>query len=237
MRLVLASLVIFLFIVGCASSGGDLGIGNSPTPPTDSKKQVTLVQGPNLSKKLLRPNTNSDGHHTPTEHTELPLLGSNGGFRSYTSDLLSIMSPEGGVLTLWALNVGNWVWGYSLIDSKDFGAARIWRIFTKADGTAAIQNAKENTCLKAYKNGVIHTYCNMEDPTQLWNLNLFDNQAVQIQNVATKKCLQTPTNQATGFFSIFLTSCVQGNTLNSDQQWFITAPPTTAGIIFSIDDK
>ncbi|MDY5949579.1 MAG: RICIN domain-containing protein [Helicobacter sp.] len=226
-----------LLTAAYASSDYELGIGNSPIPPANSKKQVSLVQGPNLSKKLMRPNTDRKGNHTPTKHTELPLLGINGDSRSYTSDLLSIMSPEGGVLTLWALNVGNWVWGYSLIDSKDFGGARIWRIFNKADGSAAIQNAKEGTCLSAYRNGVIHTYCNMEDPAQLWTFNLFDNQAVQIQNVATKQCLQTPSNQATRFFSIFLTSCVKGGKLNSDQQWFIIAPPLNAGVVFSVDGK
>ncbi|EEO26324.1 RICIN domain-containing protein [Helicobacter winghamensis] len=231
-------LIPFLFIMGCASKSDELGIGKSPIPPADSRKQVTLVQGPNLSKKLMRPNTDKNDNHTPTEHTELLLLaGNGGGFRENVSDLLSIMSPEGGVLTLWALNVGNWVWGYSLIDSQDFGGARIWRIFTKADGSAAIQNAKEGTCLSAYRNGVIHNYCNMEDPAQLWKFNLFDNQAVQIQNVATKQCLQTPSNQATRFFSIFLTDCVQGGRLNSDQQWFITAPPLQAGVVFSTDGR
>lgn len=226
-------LIPFLFIVGCASKSDELGIGKSPTPPADSRKQVTLVQGSNLSKKLMRLNTSKN-----EEHTELLLLAGNGeGFRENVSDLLSIMSPEGGVLTLWALNVGNWVWGYSLIDSQDFGRARIWRIFTKADGNATIQNAKEGTCLSAYRNGVIHNYCNMEDPAQLWKFNLFDNQAVQIQNVATKQCLQTPSNQATRFFSIFLTDCVQGGRLNSDQQWFITAPPLRAGVVFSTDGR
>ncbi|WP_299549155.1 RICIN domain-containing protein [uncultured Helicobacter sp.] len=234
MRRIFTFLIPFLFIMGCASKSDELGIGKFPTPPADSKKQVTLVEGPNLSQKLVRPNTNTKGHHTPTKHTELLLLATNvGASKDNVSDLLSIMSPEGGVLTLWALNVGNWVWGYSLIDSKDFGGARIWRIFTKADGTSAIQNAKEGTCLSAYRNGAIHTYCNMEDPTQLWRFNLFDNQAVQIQNVATKQCLQTPSNQATRFFSIFLTDCVQGGKPNSDQQWFITAPPLNAGVVFS----
>ena len=203
MRGVLVLLMLLLF-GGCASKGKDLGIGNVPTPPADVKGEVTLVQGPNLSQKLMRPNTDKNGNHTPTEHTELLLLAGNGGAsRENVSDLLSIMSPEGGVLTLWALNVGNWVWGYSLIDSKDFGGARIWRIFTKGDGSAAIQNAKEGTCLSAYRNGVIHNYCNMEDPAQLWTFNLFDNQAVQIKNVATKQCLQTPTNQATRFLVFF----------------------------------
>lgn len=216
------------------SSDYELGIGNSPIPPANPKKQISLLQGPNLSKKLMRPNTDKKGNHKATKHTELSLLSMNTDSRSYTSDLLSIMSPEGGVLTLWALNVGNWVWGYSLMDSKDFGAARIWRIFNKADGTVVIQNAKESTCLSAYKNGVIHTYCNMDDPAQLWTFNLFDNQAVQIKNVATNQCLQTPSNQATRFFSIFLTTCVKSGKLNSDQQWFIIAPPVNAGIIFSV---
>ena len=165
------------------------------------------------------------------------MLAGNSSGRESVSDLLSIMSPEGGVLTLWALAVGNWVWGYPLIDTLDFGGARIWRIFTKANGSVAIQNAKEGTCLSAYRNGVIHSYCNMEDPAQLWRFNFFDNQAVQIQNVATKQCLETPSNQATRFFSIFLTDCVQGGQLNSDQQWFITAPPLQAGVVFSTDGR
>lgn len=231
MRLVICAV---LLLGVCSALEVDLGIGDSPTSPTDSS-EITLVQGPNLTDRLSRPNTDKNGSHTPTRHTDLLLLaGNGGGGRENVSDFLAIMSPEGGVLTLWALNVGNWVWGYSLIDSREFGAARIWRIFTKSDGSSSIQNAKEGTCLGAYRNGVVHTYCNMEDPTQLWTFHLFDNQAVQIKNVATKQCLQTPTNQATQFFSIFLTGCVQGGKLNSDQQWFITAPPFKASMIFSI---
>lgn len=242
MRLTMCAVLLF---GGCLAQevgvGVDLGIGDSPTPPVDMSEvdssKVSLVEGPNLTDILPRPNTDEAGNHTPTEHTELLLLAGNSSGRESVSDLLSIMSPEGGVLTLWALAVGNWVWGYPLIDTLDFGGARIWRIFTKANGSAAIQNAKEGTCLSAYRNGVIHSYCNMEDPAQLWRFNFFDNQAVQIQNVATKQCLETPSNQATRFFSIFLTDCVQGGQLNSDQQWFITAPPLKAGVVFSTDGR
>lgn len=233
-------LLMVLLFVGCAKSL-DLGIGKYPTPPVKSKKadaqkRASLVQGPDLSQKLMPPSTKAKGQQKYKQYTRMPLLGSS-GLSGVASDSLSIMSPEGGVLTLWALNVGNWVWGYSLIDSLDFGEARIWRIFTKANGSVAIQNTKQNTCLSAYKNGVIHSYCNMDDPSQLWTFNLFDNQAVQIQNVATKQCLQTPSNQATRFFSIFLTDCVRSNTLNSDQQWFIIAPPVNAGLVFSIGNN
>ena len=38
-------------------------------------------------------------------------------------------------------------------------------------------------------------------------------------------------------FSIFLTDCVAGGKLNSDQQWFITAPPLQAGVVFSVDGR
>lgn len=37
------------------------------------------------------------------------------------SDFVTIMNPNGASLTIWALNPGNWIWGYSLFASRPFG--------------------------------------------------------------------------------------------------------------------
>ncbi|MCI6217381.1 MAG: RICIN domain-containing protein [Helicobacter sp.] len=226
-------LVAFLvFFSSCSSKKDVLGIGKSPNPPTKSKG-LKLVSGPNLSAKLQHLNTDNKASDTSTPN--LLLFANDAASKSSTSDPLSIMSPEGGVLTLWALNPGNWVWGYSLNDSIDFGSARIWRIHTDSNGNSIIENVKKKTCLTAYANGVVHTYCDSKNTKQLWKFNLFDNQAVQIQNVGTQQCLQTPSKASDPYFFIYLTDCVKSGKKNSDQQWVIIAEPLDADIVFSVN--
>ena len=92
----------------------------------------------------------------------------------------------------------------------------------------------------SYKNGVIHLPCRENNPSQLWNINPFSNRAIQLQNEATKTCLQTPVIRTKNFGSIFLAKCVtqqnpsSGND-NISQQWVITAPLTSTPPIFVID--
>lgn len=130
------------------------------------------------------------------------------------------MSSSGGLLTLWALKPRNWVWGYTPIDSFEFGRAKFWRIISFSNGQVIIKNMQEGTCLQAYGNGVIHDICDSKNQAQLWNLNFFDNQAIQIRSVSAKTCLQTPTVRTTTYYSIYLTKCATSS--NLDQQWYIT---------------
>ncbi|TLD98232.1 hypothetical protein LS73_009230 [Helicobacter muridarum] len=88
--------------------------------------------------------------------------------------------------------------------------------------------------MQAYKSGVIHEVCDKNLQTQLWNFNLFDNQAVQIQNVGTKTCLQTPTFRHTIYYSAYLTQCAI-NKSNLDQQWYIIPTLVNTAPIFTIN--
>lgn len=185
----------------------DLGIGESPTPPN---KPI-----PGEKSRILSMNK---------EKTKVPvMIPSNNAVKldKNVSNPLSIMSSSGGLLTLWALEPGNWVWGYTPIDSLEFGKATFWRIISFPNGQVMIKNLAKNTCLQAYKNGVVHELCDSRMQTQLWNINFFNNQAVQIQNVGAKTCLQTPTIRTTTYYSIYLTKCAI-NESNLDQQWYIT---------------
>ncbi len=204
-----------------ATNEEDLGIGLSPTPPLNEpilgeKSRMLLMNAQKTKIRPLLANSNE------------PPLAKN------ASNALSIMSSSGGLLTLWALNPGNWVWGYTPIDSHGFGKAPFWRIISFANGQVMIKNEEKSTCLQAYKNGVIHQICDEKNSSQFWNLNFFDNQAIQIQNVGTKTCLQTPTIRTTTYYSIYLTNCAS-NKPNLDQQWYITPILDLASPIFVID--
>lgn len=207
----------------------DLGIGDKPTIPLKNYDKtpnapITLIDGVAVSRQLI---SNLLSSTRPR--------GANGSNqRLDTSDSITLMSAGGGVLTIWATNVGNWVWGYAPRDSLDLGNARQWKILSRANGKVSFVNLQTNTCLSAYKNGVIHMPCDSDNPAQIWNLNTFANRATQIQNQATNTCLQTPLIRKTRALSIFLVPCVSASNplrddANIEQQWYITAPlvPTT----------
>ena len=225
--LLLFAIGAFLFF-GCASvppttaKGQDfsdpLGIGNVPTPPVElaPNQKPEPINGENHSSKVALLAVGTNGRVTPSK-------GSGGVERS---DFVGIMSASGGLLTVWARYPGNWVWGYTPFDSLSFGNLRVWQIITHSDGSVNFRNTDTDTCLSAYGNGVIHTGCNFNNPSQKWDLIPFDNKAFQIKNQATKTCLQTPVIRKTRYYSIYTVSCVGQNTYNLDQQWFIIAPTT-----------
>lgn len=204
-----------------SESQKDLGIGLSPTPP------------PNL--EIPNEKSRQKFMQSQMQKTKIPVIGSGNNTNNApkidknASNPVSIMSSSGGLLTLWALKPRNWVWGYTPLDAQSFHQAPFWRIINFPNGQVMIKNEEKGTCLQAYGNGAIHEVCNENNPEQFWVLNFFDNQAVQIQNVGTKACLQTPTNRSTSYYSIYLTKCAI-NEPNLDQQWYITpiidnAPP------------
>ncbi|MDE5591821.1 MAG: ricin-type beta-trefoil lectin domain protein [Helicobacter sp.] len=210
-------LFVFFLLMACSSTK-DLGIGLTPTPPNESL-----------------PRERSGISLMDVEQSRLPILTSKNAPKvdKNASNPLSIMSSSGGLLTLWALNPRNWVWGYTPFDSLEFGQATYWRIISFSGGQVMIKNMAKNTCLEAYKNGVIHDKCDNKNQAQLWNLNFFDNQAIQIQNVGAKTCLQTPTIRTTTYYSIYLTKCAI-NESNLDQQWYITPVVEESDPIFFI---
>ncbi len=201
----------------------DLGIGDKPNVPIkdyNANLDVTLIKGVSVSSGLIRDFLASTN---PTAQN------ANQNQRLDTSDSVALMSAGGGVLTVWATHVGNWVWGYAPRDSLNLGRAREWKILSRSNGKVSFVNLQTNTCLSAYKNGVIHMPCDSNNPAQIWNLNTFANRATQIQNEATKTCLQTPLIRNTRALSIFLVPCASASTplkaeANIEQQWYITAP-------------
>ncbi|AJC85290.1 cytolethal distending toxin, subunit CdtA [Campylobacter peloridis] len=220
-----------------------LKIGNTPTPP--AKQEIpALISGDNLVPQVpLQPpitkiNTFKGDN---AKKGPLPRLKGENQFndaavfenRGFPSDFVTIMGPNGAALTVWALAPGNWIWGYTLANSKPFGDARVWQLIELPDDTVMIKNAKTNTCLNAYGNGIVHYPCDQSNYAQLWRLFPMDNGAFQIQNFATQKCIQTPiTNVMTdfkfSFFNIFLAPCLKSGEKNLDRQWYISPPTFTA---------
>lgn len=201
---------------------------------------------------LVLASNDRDGTQTPIPPTELngenpTLLGQtteepqtfaspNQNSQQFLySDDISLMSSNGGLLTLWSLQPNEWVWGYSPFDSIQLGDARIWKIITHNDGKIQIQNKKTKTCLSTFAGGVVHIPCSAVDPYQLWTINPFDNQAIQLKNVKKGTCLQTPTFRYTTYYSIYTTTCSDSTQPNLDQQWYITAPATPADHIFKLN--
>ena len=230
MRLLFFLLIVLLF-AACSSKSKvhqpkhssntqkDLGIGLSPTPPPNE-------QVPGEKSRLML--VDMEGRKTPVS---IPDANAQ-KIDKNVSNPVSIMSSSGGLLTLWARKPGNWVWGYTPIDSFEFGEARYWRIISFSNGQVMIKNEAKGTCLQAYKNGAIHEICDNKNQDQLWNFNFFDNQAIQIQSVSAKTCLQTPTIRTTTHYSIYLTKCATSS--NFDQQWYITPVSKEPDPIFFI---
>ena len=230
-------------LIGHSTDSDPLKIGSKPTPPA---KQSTpaLVVGPIVmpEDKNKRFNTRvrtqiteemvGKGSHNavlPIKHP--PLVGSSGvnapPIPPQNGDWIVLMSPGGAALTVWALAQGNWIWGYTLIDSIGFGGARVWRLRFFDNDEVMIENGETRTCLNAYKNGLIHMACNTKNRYQRFKLIPMSNESFQLKNVGFDQCVQAPIGDIFGDFhrvtSIFLTKCATGS--NLDQQWYV-APPT-----------
>ncbi|WP_086228832.1 hypothetical protein [Campylobacter sp. P0109] len=73
---------------------------------------------------------------------------------------LAIINPHGPALTVWALASGNWLWGYTLDNSREFGDARVWQIINLGDDIVLIKNLLTNTCINDEGRGITHRSCN-----------------------------------------------------------------------------
>ncbi|WP_336524567.1 hypothetical protein, partial [Helicobacter japonicus] len=146
----------------------DLGIGSTPTPPPNepipSEKSRKLRMSMEKTRVPIISNPNNNNNNTLEIDRNI-------------SNPISIMSSSGGLLTLWALNPGNWVWGYTPLDAQSFHQAPFWRIISFPNGQVMIKNEEKGTCLQAYRNGAVHEVCDTKSPGQFWILNFFDNQA------------------------------------------------------------
>ncbi|EAJ6150496.1 MULTISPECIES: RICIN domain-containing protein [Campylobacter] len=252
-------LIAFIaFLMGCSSkeqlnplgrSFGNINdtdplkIGKNPTPP--AKQTIpALVEGKDivpavpLDPPLIKTNTFKGNNAIKGP---LPRLTSTGNFsessvfenRGFPSDFVTIMNPNGAALTVWALAAGNWIWGYNLYNSKPFGDARVWQLIEFPNDMVMIKNAKTNTCLNAYGNGIVHYPCDQSNYAQFWKFFPMSNGSFQIQNFATQQCIQTPVKDVMhefdfSFYNIYLTDCVKKGEKNLDRQWYITVPTFTA---------
>lgn len=230
-------------LMGHSKDSDPLKIGSKPTPPA---KQSTpaLVVGPivvpedknkrfntrvrtQITEEMVGKNSRNAVPHI--KHP--PLVGSSGvntpPIPPQNGDWIVLMSPGGAALTVWALAQGNWIWGYTLIDSIGFGGARVWRLRFFDNDEVMIENAETQTCLNGYKNGLIHMACNTKNRYQRFKLIPMSNESFQLKNVGFDLCVQAPIGDIFGDFhkvtGIFLSKCATGS--NLDQQWYI-APPT-----------
>ncbi len=215
-------------IIGSKDNTDPLNIGEYPTLPQeniDGKPIVGQILLPDEQKKIF----NLQVSQLTENNLQPPLLQStpNTNDLSTQGDWMTLMHPTGSVLTIWALAQGNWIWGYSLIDSIGFGGARVWKFLFLENDEVMIQNAKTNTCLNGYKNGLIHMACRKNNLYQRFKLIPMSNGAFMFKNVGFDKCIHAPIGNIFGDFhkvnGIFLSPCASGD--NIDQQWYIAPPP------------
>ena len=167
----------------------------------------------------------------PPSPTLAPVLGSNP--IGTPSAPLVIINPHGSALTVWALAEGNWIWGYTLDNSKDFGDARVWQLINLGGDIALIKNLKTNTCIYDEGRGITHRACDRNSKNQQWQLLAMDTGAVQLRSSASKNCIRTDFAgvAASGrFFSIVMEGCSPSLTIG--QQWiFIPEPKETSPLL------
>ncbi|WP_096021313.1 RICIN domain-containing protein [Campylobacter lanienae] len=242
MRNLLFLLFISLIFISCSSS-------KAPYSPSiiDDNFTHNSLKTPILNKfDLADPsnplaNTNSSNNQSnssnqPPQITQPPLLtapaalGSSPSLGSKSTPL-TIINPMGGsAITVWALAPGNWLWGYTLDNSKEFGRARSWQVLNLGNDIALIINFLTNTCIHDEGGGITHRNCDINNKSQQWQLSAMDNGAIQIKSSASSKCITTDLGSLTqtgSYYSLAMREC--NFKPNFNQQWvFIPeAAPTS----------
>ncbi|WP_336526418.1 RICIN domain-containing protein [Campylobacter sp. P0109] len=198
----------------------DLTNSNNPTNQT------------NITPSNNQPNSSSQ----PPQITQPPLLTApdalgSSPFSGAKSTPLTIINPMGGsAITVWALAPGNWLWGYTLDNSKEFGRARSWQVLNLGNDIALIINFLTNTCIHDEGGGITHRDCDINNKFQQWQLSAMDNGAIQIKSSASSKCITTDLGSLTqtgSYYSLAMREC--NFKPNFNQQWvFIPeAAPTS----------
>ncbi len=243
MRNLLSLLFISLIFISCSSSKAPY----SPPIMDDDSPFRNSLKTPILNKfDLADPsnplaNTNSSNNQSnsssqPPQITQPPLLtapaalGSSPSLGSKSTPL-TIINPMGGsAITVWALAPGNWLWGYTLDNSKEFGRARSWQVLNLGNDIALIINFLTNTCIHDEGGGITHRNCDINNRSQQWQLSAMDNGAIQIKSSASNKCITTDLGSLTqtgSYYSLAMREC--NFKPNFNQQWvFISeAAPTS----------
>ncbi|MCI6564044.1 RICIN domain-containing protein [Campylobacter sp.] len=219
MRKLLFLLFISIFFISCA------GTKTPYAPLAIDDNSTTNNLRSNLFNRFDLGNNSNNPNSSPLLNLSLsPSLGSK-------STPLTIINPKGGsAITVWALASGNWLWGYTLDNSKDFGAARTWQVINLGDDIVLISNFLTNTCIHDEGSGITHRPCDTKNKSQQWHLSAMDNGAIQIKSSASSKCITTDLGSLTqtgSYYSLAMREC--NFKPNFNQQWvFIPeAAPTS----------
>ncbi|WP_086278423.1 RICIN domain-containing protein [Campylobacter devanensis] len=238
MRNLLFLLFISLIFISCSSGKAPYSL-----PIIDDNFTRNSLKTPILNKfDLANPsnplaNTNSSNNR-PNSVSQITLsssqtnstLGSSPSLGSKSAPL-TIINPKGGsAITVWALAPSNWLWGYTLDNSKEFGRARSWQVLNLGDDIALIINFLTNTCIHDEGGGITHRNCDINNKSQQWQLSAMDNGAIQIKSSASSKCITTDLGSLTqtgSYYSLAMREC--NFKPNFNQQWvFIPeAAPTS----------
>ena len=244
MRNLLSLLFISLIFISCSSSKtpyspsiiDDNFTHNSLKTPILNKFDLTNSNNPTNQTNTTPSNNQPNSANQPPQITQPPLLtapaalGSSPSLGSKSTPL-TIINPKGGsAITVWALAPGNWLWGYTLDNSKDFGAARTWQVINLGDDIVLISNFLTNTCIHDEGSGITHRPCDTKNKSQQWQLSAMDNGAIQIKSSASSKCITTDLGSLTqtgSYYSLAMREC--NFKPNFNQQWvFIPeAAPTS----------
>ncbi|WP_096027899.1 RICIN domain-containing protein [Campylobacter lanienae] len=243
MRNLLFMLFISLIFISCSSSKSpySLPIIDDDSPFRNSLKtpilnKLDLADPSNPLANTNSSNNQSNSSNQPPQITQPPLLtapatlGSSPSLGSKSTPL-TIINPMGGsAITVWALAPGNWLWGYTLDNSKEFGRARSWQVLNLGNDIALIINFLTNTCIHDEGGGITHRNCDINNKSQQWQLSAMDNGAIQIKSSASSKCITTDLGSLTqtgSYYSLAMREC--NFKPNFNQQWvFIPeAAPTS----------
>ena len=238
MRNLLSLLFISLIFISCSSSKApyspsiidDNFTHNSLKTPILNKFDLTNSNNLTNQTNTTPSNNQPNSANQPPLLTAPAALGSSLSLGSKSTPL-TIINPMGGsAITVWALASGNWLWGYTLDNSKEFGRARSWQVLNLGDDIALIINFLTNTCIHDEGGGITHRDCDINNKSQQWQLSAMDNGAIQIKSSASSKCITTDLGSLTqtgSYYSLAMREC--NFKPNFNQQWvFIPeAAPTS----------
>lgn len=219
MKRVIFPLIISLFFISCGS-------GKSPYAPPVIDDNLTT----NPIKSIVFNRFDLSGNSSDLNSTSLLNLSLSPSLGSKSAPL-TIINPKGGSsITIWALAEGNWLWGYTLDNSKDFGRARTWQVINLGSDIALISNFLTNTCIHDEGRGITHRRCDPNNKSQQWQLFAMDNGGIQLKSTASNKCITTDLGslvQTGSFFSLTMRDC--NFKPNFNQQWIFIpeAAPTS----------
>lgn len=222
MKRLIFMLIMPLFFISCAS------VSKPYMPPIkdENAQKEAIFHSGLLNKKDLSNGVINEPQNGKSNLSLRPITGSK-------SAPLTIINPYGSSITVWALAPGNWLWGYTLDSSKDFGDARTWQVLNLGSDIALISNLLTKNCIHDEGSGITHRPCDINNKSQQWQLFAMDNGAVQLKSTASGKCIRTEFGllvEADRYFSITMEPC--SFKPNIDQQWiFVPEAAVTAPLL------